>query len=38
MGCLAVEVGRRARDAALDRYGLARFLSDWDRLLEEVIR
>jgi glycosyltransferase involved in cell wall biosynthesis len=36
--CMAVEVGRRARDAALGRYGLARFLSDWDRLLEEVVR
>jgi glycosyltransferase involved in cell wall biosynthesis len=28
--------GRAARAAALDRYGLDRFLSDWDRLLKEV--
>ena len=28
--------GRRARHAALRRYGLARFLADWDRLLAEV--
>ena len=28
--------GRAARAAALDRYGLDRFLSDWDRLLREV--
>lgn len=32
----AAEVGRAARTAALDRYGLRRFLSDWDRLLQEV--
>jgi glycosyl transferase family 1 len=30
--------GKAARAAALERYGLARFLSDWDRLLEEVTR
>jgi hypothetical protein len=30
--------GKAARAAALDRYGLARFLGDWDRLLEEVAR
>ncbi len=30
--------GKAARAAALQRYGLARFLSDWDRLLEEVTR
>lgn len=30
--------GARARRAALDRYGLKRFLSDWERLLEEVTR
>ena len=30
--------GKAARAAALDRYGLARFLADWDRLLEEVTR
>jgi hypothetical protein len=34
----AREMGRRARRAALDRYGLARFVSDWDRLLWEVTR
>jgi glycosyl transferase family 1 len=28
--------GRAARRAALARYGLARFLADWDALLEEV--
>jgi hypothetical protein len=33
---LAREAGRAARAAALERYGLARFLSDWDDLLEEV--
>jgi glycosyltransferase involved in cell wall biosynthesis len=30
--------GKAARAAALARYGLPRFLSDWDRLLEEVTR
>jgi hypothetical protein len=30
--------GKAARAAALERYGLPRFLSDWDRLLEEVAR
>ena len=34
----AREAGRAARKAALDRYGLARFLRDWDALLEEVAR
>jgi hypothetical protein len=29
----AAETGRTARKSALDRYGLDRFLSDWDRLL-----
>jgi hypothetical protein len=29
-------MGRRARAAALERYGLARFLADWDALLTEV--
>jgi hypothetical protein len=29
-------VGERAREAALARYGLERFLADWDDLLEEV--
>jgi hypothetical protein len=30
--------GKAARAAALERYGLPRFLSDWDRLLGEVTR
>nr|WP_202447789.1 glycosyltransferase [Streptomyces sp. SID5468] len=30
--------GARARRAALDRYGLKRFLADWERLMEEVTR
>jgi hypothetical protein len=30
--------GKAARAAALERYGLARFLADWDELLEEVTR
>ncbi|MCW2609141.1 MAG: hypothetical protein QOC93_1652 [Actinomycetota bacterium] len=34
----AREVGRRARRAVLDRYGLVRFVTDWDRLLREVTR
>ena len=29
--------GRAARRAALDRYGLDRFLADWDALLAEVV-
>jgi glycosyltransferase involved in cell wall biosynthesis len=33
---LARERGVAARAAALDRYGLERFLADWDGLLEEV--
>lgn len=32
----ALTMGRAARDAALARYGLRRFLDDWDDLLEEV--
>jgi glycosyltransferase involved in cell wall biosynthesis len=32
------ELGKAAREAALARYGLARFLADWDRLLGEVVR
>jgi Glycosyl transferases group 1 len=32
----AREAGRAARAAALERYGLGRFLADWDDLLEEV--
>jgi hypothetical protein len=34
----AAAAGRAARQAALERYGLKRFLSDWDALLEEAIR
>jgi hypothetical protein len=30
--------GKAARAAALERYGLPRFLSDWDALLGEVTR
>ncbi|MGI5272057.1 glycosyltransferase [Nonomuraea sp. CA-218870] len=32
----AAQTGKAARAAALARYGLGRFLEDWDRLLEEV--
>jgi len=32
----ARECGLWARDAALDRYGIDRFLADWDTTLEEV--
>jgi len=32
----AREAGRAARAAALERYGLERFLADWDELLTEV--
>jgi hypothetical protein len=32
----ALETGRAGRAAALDRYGLDRFLADWDELLETV--
>jgi hypothetical protein len=31
-------MGKAARETALARYGLARFLADWDRLLVEVAR
>jgi glycosyltransferase involved in cell wall biosynthesis len=31
----AARLGAAARRAALARYGLDRFLADWDRLLEE---
>jgi glycosyltransferase involved in cell wall biosynthesis len=34
----ARHAGRTARQAVLARYGLARFLDDWDRLLKEVTR
>jgi glycosyltransferase involved in cell wall biosynthesis len=30
--------GKAARAAALERYGLGRFLADWDALLQEVTR
>jgi hypothetical protein len=30
--------GKAARAAALERYGLARFLRDWDTVLGEVLR
>ena len=32
----ATERGRAARAAALERYSLARFLADWDEVLQEV--
>ena len=32
----ARERGAAARVAALERYGLERFLADWDEVLEEV--
>lgn len=35
---LAAGMGKLAREAALARYGLTRFLADWDRLLTEVIQ
>jgi glycosyltransferase involved in cell wall biosynthesis len=34
----AAVAGKAAREAALERYGLSRFLADWDRLLVEVTR
>lgn len=33
----ALSMGRRARQAALQRFGLKRFLDDWDLLLEQVL-
>jgi hypothetical protein len=33
----AAQIGKQAREAALGRYGLARFLSDWDHLSQQVI-
>ncbi|OON30984.1 MULTISPECIES: glycosyltransferase [unclassified Micromonospora] len=33
----AARAGAAARKAARDRYGLERFLADWDRLLEEEV-
>jgi len=35
---LARACGRAARAAALERYGLKRFLADWDALLDELSR
>ena len=35
---LARVAGQAARHHALQRFGLGRFLDDWDRLLEEVVR
>jgi glycosyltransferase involved in cell wall biosynthesis len=32
----ARRTGARAREVALERFGIDRFLHDWDRLLEEV--
>jgi glycosyltransferase involved in cell wall biosynthesis len=34
---LALVTGKAARAAALERYGLERFLSDWDRVLGEAV-
>ena len=34
----AAGMGKLAREAALARYGLARFLGDWDRLLARMVR
>lgn len=34
----AEAAGASARRAALDRFGLPRFLADWDELLKEVVR
>ncbi|WP_147943570.1 glycosyltransferase [Microbispora sp. CSR-4] len=34
---LAVQAGKAARSAALARYNLDRFLTDWDRLLGELV-
>jgi hypothetical protein len=34
----AASTGKQAREAVLARYGLERFLADWDRLLREVAR
>lgn len=34
---LAAQAGKAARSAALARYGLHRFLADWERLLHELV-
>jgi glycosyltransferase involved in cell wall biosynthesis len=31
------ELGQNARAYARERYGLERFLADWDRLFEEIV-
>ena len=33
----AAQCGREARAAALERYGLERFLTEWDALLAEAV-
>ncbi|HEY0804932.1 MAG TPA: glycosyltransferase, partial [Pseudonocardiaceae bacterium] len=33
----AAQLGKQAREVALARYGLRRFLTDWDHLIEQVI-
>jgi hypothetical protein len=33
----AHRIGRRARQAALARYGVHRFLADWDQLMEDEL-
>jgi len=35
---LCVETGVRARTYARERFGLERFLSDWDRLFQEIVQ
>ena len=35
---LCIETGVRARTYARERFGLERFLSDWDRLFEEILQ
>jgi glycosyltransferase involved in cell wall biosynthesis len=32
------QMGKHAREAAVERYALTRFLRDWQRMLEEVTR
>ncbi|MBV8117872.1 MAG: glycosyltransferase family 1 protein, partial [Candidatus Eremiobacteraeota bacterium] len=33
----AAAIGRRARRYACERYGLERFVADWDHLFEEIV-
>jgi len=35
---LAADLGLQGRKYALERFGLGRFLYDWDKLLEDVAR